>query len=1007
MEKDDPNGAALVIGAGIAGMQAALDLADSGFKVYLVDKKSSVGGNMIKLDKTFPTGDCAMCTISPKMVTLARHPDIVKLTQSEVVSVKGEAGNFEVTIKRSPRFVLEEKCNGCGICTEVCPVVVPSEHDLGLRTRKAIYIPFPQAVPLVYTLDAEHCIHCGLCDVVCDGGAINYKQKEQELKLRVGAIIVSTGYELFNPAALEEYGYGRYKNVVTNLQFERLLSASGPTAGHVIRPSDGREPKRIAFLQCVGSRDAKNYPYCSRVCCMASTKEAMVAKEHDAAIKPTIFYMDMRSFGKGFQEYVNRAKSEFGIEYIRSRVAAIEEDAETKNLRLRYENTDTGRQEVAEFDLVVLAAALKPSSDAKKLAQILGIDTDEFGYFKERAEEAPFETSRKGIFINGTCQGPKDIPDSVSQASGAAAKVEALLSAARKTLTTKKEKTPETTLAGEPRVGVIVCHCGFNIASVVDVKRVAEYAKNLGNVVFATTRVYTCSDDTQGELKQLIKEHRLNRLVIAACTPRNLEPLFRATCEEAGLNPYLFEMANIREHCSWVHSREPQKATEKSMDIVRMAVAKARLLEPQQRGKINIAQAGLVVGGGVSGMQAALDIADQGFEVHLVERGSRLGGALNEMYSVFLEGRPASDVLEPLRKAVEAHPRIKVHLNTNLAALEGYTGNFEAVLQKNGSAEKVKIGGIIVATGSMEHKPQGEFLYGRHRDVLTLGDLEKQLKVDELKAGNVVFIQCVGARNEERPYCSRTCCMEAVKNAMNIKKKNPATNVFVLYRDIMMFGKYELEYRASQEKHGVKYIRFAADKVPKVREEGGKIIVSVYDTLLKRELEIEADKVILSTPQVAPEGIEELQKVLRVPRSPDGFFMEAHPKLKPLEFTMDGIYLAGAASGPKELSHAIAQASGAAARLCALLSKEVLETEATTAVSNPELCIGCGRCAETCIFKAISIMPNERGELKSVINPAICKGCGACASVCPNGAITARQFTKEQIISMIDELLAE
>ena len=1001
---DDKRGSVAVIGAGIAGMQASLDLAAAGYKVYLIEKEQSIGGNMVKLDKTFPTGDCAMCTISPKMVAVERNPDIHKLTMCEVTKVEGEAGNFTLTVKKKPRYVIEEKCNGCGECAEVCPVYAPSAFDSGVKARKAIDIPFPQAVPLIYALDKKYCIQCGLCKAVCGALAVDYEQEEEEFKLDVGAIVVSTGYELYNPGALEEYGYGRIKNVISNLQFERILSPSGPTAGHVIRPSDGKPAKKIVFLQCVGSRDVRHNPYCSRICCMASTKEAIVAKEHDPEIEASILYMDLRSFGKAFQEYVNKAKK-MGVSYIRGRVATIMENPETGNPVIFYENTEKGEPESMEADIVVLASALRPSSTSERVASILGIEVDENGFYKTSPVN-PFETSREGIYVTGTCKEPKDIPDSVAEASGAAAKAEALLAEARGKEITKAEKPPQRDVSKEkPRVGVFVCHCGLNIAGVIDVKNVAKYAESLGDVVFATNMVYTCSQEDQGRLKKIIEEQKLNRVVIAACTPRNLESLFRNTCEEAGLNPYLFEMANIREHCSWVHSSNPDAATEKAKDLVRMAVAKARLLTPEEKGKAKIQSAALVVGGGVAGMQAALEIARQGFTVHLVEKGPRLGGALNDVNTVFIPSLKPEKILQRLIDEVERNDNIQLHLNSEVKEVQGYTGNFNIVIKENGEDKNLVAGAILLATGSRELKPHGTYRYGEDDRVMTLGDLEKALRKDDFSYESVAFIQCVGARNEERPYCSRTCCFDAVKNAILLKEKNPEARVYVLHRDMMTQGFYENYYRESQEKYGVKYFRYFPDKPPVIEDENGNLRIVVQDVLLGQEVAIDVDKVVLSTPQIPAEGTEELQKVLRVPRSPDGFFMEAHPKLRPLRFTIDGLYLAGSCQAPKELPMAIAQATGAASRIAALLSHEYLETEANTAVIDKELCIACGRCAETCAFSAISLVPYKDGEVKAEVNPAMCKGCGACTSVCPNGAITARLFTTQQIIAMIDELL--
>ncbi|MEE8402479.1 MAG: CoB--CoM heterodisulfide reductase iron-sulfur subunit A family protein [Candidatus Hydrothermarchaeaceae archaeon] len=1001
MEK---TGAVLVIGGGISGMQAGLDLAESGFKVYIVEKTPTIGGRMAQLDKTFPTNDCSMCTLAPKMVAVSKHPDIELLVYSEVVLVEGEAGNFEITIKRHPRYVSEEKCNGCGLCAEVCPIKVPNEFDEDIGARKAIYAPFPQTVPLIYTIDRGHCVNCGLCKVVCGVGAIDYEMQESEIKVAVGSIIVSTGYDLFDSSALEEYGFGRYPNVVSNLQFERILSASGPTGGHIIRPSDGAEPQNIAFIQCVGSRDVRHYPYCSQICCMASTKEAILAGEHLPGVKSTIYYMDLRAFGKGFQEYVNRSKDEYGVNYVRARPSQILEDPKTKNLKICYDDTSTGEVKEEVVDLVVLAPALKPSTGSEKLAKMLGITLDRFGYFSEVTEESPFDTIKPGIFITGACTGPKDIPDSVGQASGAAVRAGSLLSGSKGSLTAAREEVPEKELADEPRVGVLVCSCGLNIASIVDVKSVTEYAKTLPGVVYAENIMYTCSDDTQVSINDIIKEKDLNRLVIASCTPRTHEPLFRETCREAGLNPYLFEMANIREHCSWVHSKEPEKATEKAEGLIRMAVARSRLLKPQKIRTFDADKSATVIGGGLAGMTAAVEIAKQGFRVDLIERTEELGGHTNDLNSIFLSAKDPDSVIGPLRDAVENHPNINTHLGATITNLDGFTGNFELTVRENGNSATWKTGAIIVATGSDVLKPEGKYLYGQNRNVMTQFELEKRLKKDFVFEG-AVMIQCVGARDETRPSCSRTCCIDAIKNAINLKTLNPEGDVTVLFRDMMTFGKYEEYYRKAQEEYGVNFVRYVPDRPPEVIEEDGKLKVTVYDSSLGSNLEIMADKVILSTPHISPKGIDELQKILKVPRSTDGFFMEAHIKLRPLEFMLDGMFLCGSCQGPKELSGVIAQASGAASKVCSMLSKGIIEAEATTAIVDEELCIACGRCAEVCPLGVISIVEKDTGEYKSSINDALCKGCGTCASVCPNSAITARHFERAQILAMIDELM--
>jgi heterodisulfide reductase subunit A len=995
-------GAVAVIGAGIAGMQAALDLAESGYRVYLIEKGQTIGGRMAQLDKTFPTGDCAMCTISPRMAGVTRHPNIKLLMNSEAIGLTGEPGRYNLKVRKNPRYVDEEACTGCGACAQICPIQVPNEFTSNIGMRKAAYIPFAQAAPLIYTIDKDHCIDCGLCDLACEPDAIRHAQEPEEVDLDVGALIVSTGYSQFDPSDILEYGFGEYPNVITNLQFERMLSASGPTSGHVIRPSDGAEPSNIAFIQCVGSRDQSRNPYCSKICCMASTKEAIVAKEHSPELDCHIFYIDLRAFGKGYQEYINKAISEHGVKYTRGRVARIYQNEETKNLKLLVENTEEGKRLEKEFDMVILASALIPSPSSGELAQTLGLEVSPYGFY-ENSEVSPFDTSREGVFVTGTCISPKDIPDTIAEASGSAARCEAFLSDSRGTLVEVKELPPEKDVEGDPRVGVFICHCGINIASVVDVEKVAAEIGKEENVVHSTDVMYACSNTNLGEIKDAIEEHDLNRVVVASCTPRMHEPTFRNTCQEASLNPYLFQMANIREHCSWVHSKEPEVATGKAKELVKMAVAKSRLLTPEAKGRMDIKGKVLIIGGGVSGMTAALESSRQGFETVIVEKEDSLGGYFNSAFWVSSKGREASTLIEPLISQIESDPNVTVKLNSTLKEIEGFTGNFTATVQESGGEEKITVGSVIVATGSQEKQPDS-YYFGKNQRVLTQNGLEKKLREGSKRFGTTVMIQCVEARDENYTSCSRTCCVDAIKNAIALKQLDPSNRVIILYKDLMSFGMYEDVYRDSQIKYGVEYMRYGGER-PVVNEFGDSLVVRFYDALIGSEIEISADHLILSTPQIPSEGYEELQKVLRVPLNNLGFFLEAHMKLRPLDFTSSGIFLCGNCHSPKELPLAIAQALGAASRACSLLSKGYIETEATTSIVNEELCIGCGRCVEVCPFSAISLVENDKGEPRSSINTAMCKGCGLCAAVCPNKAITPRFFATEQILAMIDAAL--
>ena len=1031
-------GAVMVVGGGVAGMRAAYDLAESGLKVYLVEVTPALGGYIAQLGFMFPTHDCVLCrgtaehgygcsrpAISPFFLDHYRHPNIELMTLTEISEVSGEAGDFTVTLQHHPRYVDVSKCTSCGDCSERCPVEKPSELQAGLVTRKAAYKSAPRAVPNAYVIDkGDYCLDCRRCEKICRPKAINLDETAWTEQVKVGAIILTTGFKLYDPTPAEQYGYGRFPNVVTSIQYERLASRAGPTGGTIKRPWDMKEPRRIAWLQCIGSRD-QEHNYCSSICCMYATKEAVLAKQRDPGVACQVFMMDERTFSKEYNAYFDQARNRYHVQYTRCRVSGLKEEPLTRDVIVAYQSKD-GTLHEDKFDLVVLSVGSEPPPRAVALAKQLGIRLNEYG-FCETEKFAPLQTSRPGIFVAGAFSAPKEIAESVAEASGAVGEALALLSGAGGTLAKKRQYPPERDVSGaEPRLGVFVCQCGKSISDIVDVQGVVEYAWTLPGVVHAEASRYACFPAGLQRIQDLIDRFQLNRVVVAACTPRTHEALFQDAIRQAGLNPYFVEIANIRDQCAWAHLGDPDAADRKAKELVRIAVERVKVLEPVHKTRVDLKKRALVIGGGVAGMTAALYIAQHGHEVVLVEKEAELGGNLRHLYFT-PEGTDPQALRRDLVARVEDNPHILVLKETEVVNQRGFVGNFTSTLRRRvqgstgaeeqGSEEAplhpstpapshlrtIDHGVTIVAIGGQEYRG-GQYLFGQHPQVMTQLDLEKRLATEPDEARHmrqVVMIQCVRPGDPQADYCSRTCCTSTIKNALKLKELNPDCQIYVLYKDLITYGFREQFYTEARQK-GVIFISYDDDSRPDVRVVNEQLRVMVTDPVLGETIFFTPDVLALSMAIRPAADTTKLASMLRVPLSNDGFFMEAHLKLRPIDFSSEGIFLAGMAHYPKFIEESIAQGQAAAARAMTILSKEAMEVGGIIAQVDESKCVGCLTCVRTCPFD-VPVIDAERlgnGGIKGTayIEPAKCQGCGTCTGECPAKAIQVVNYRDWQVM---------
>ncbi len=1004
MSEKKKNGAVLIMGGGVAGIHAALQLADQGYYVYIVEKKPTIGGMMPQLSRTF--GECFCCKIYPQAYGCQWNPNIEILTLSEIEKIDGKVGNFTVTVNKKPRYVKEELCNACGECSRVCPVDVTDNKAFQAENTKAIYIEHPFTVPMAYSVDASNCSFvkdgsCGECVKACPVNAIDLKAKEEKLKLKVGAILLSPGFNLFDPSKNANFGYG-LPNVITAKEFERMSSPFGNTHGQVLRPSDGEVPKKVAWLLCVGSRDINksDNAYCSAVCCMYSLKEAYeMKKKLGDEFEATLFYMDIRAFGKGWEEYYNKAK-EAGIKLVRCRVHTVT-PIEGDNLEIAYLNGN-GELQKSEFNLVVLATGMETPEDCVELAQKTKINLT-LGDFVDTSSFSPTVTSVPGIFVAGAFQAPKDIYDSITDARAAADNIARLLGSSV-SKETEETKEPELKEEDETKIGVFFIGFPWTALSVDDLKDLESYAQGLPNVKMVLSDYKQMNPGKfLDAIKENISSKSLNRVVLVSNMPQFHEDAVKNVMSAAGLNPLMLEIVDLRDIAGCGGGNSDSGQLNRVKDLLRMGVSRANLLEPVKLYSTPISKSALVVGGGVSGMVTSLSLAEQGYQVYLVEKGEKLGGnalSLNKTW----KNEDVQAYVEELVKKVEKNDNITVYMGSKIKSVRGSAGNFESVISTKDGSESLNHGVAIIATGAQEYKPK-EYLYGENDRVITLFDLDQKLKNDTKglkKVKSVAFIQCVGSREPKRPYCSRVCCTHTVENALKLKELNPEIEIYILYRQMRTYGLRE-QILLNARHQDIRFIQYSLDEKPSVSANKKNLRVVVKDPILGKSVEIDPDMLVLASAITPNADNSELSKLFHVPLNSDGFFQET--KDEGLRFSgarVDGVFFCGLAHYPKSLDESIVQAEAVAAQAASFLNKDIYKVERQVAVVNPDFCAVCCTCVRTCPYE----VPFIGEDAYSVIDPARCMGCGACVTECPGKAITLQNFTDQQLLNQIDALLS-
>ena len=998
------NNKVLVVGGGLGGIRTALDLAEAKKDVILIDKDYTVGGLMTQLDRTFPTNNCDLCTIAPHLSESNREDHIELLTMTTVSNLSGEKGNFSVTLTSKPRYINLEKCTACGECFANFPECV--RFNPGLDHRAPTCMRYPQATPQAYSIDLEHCDDVQALVKICPAGAINLDDMPINRQVQCASIVLSPGASVFDPSHLDYLGYKNLPDVVTSLEYERILSASGPTGGKLLCPSTGKQPKKVAWIQCIGSRGLQKGAgaYCSNACCMFALKEAMVTKERfQEDIETTIFYMDMRTFGKDYELYLNRAKNEYDVRFLRSRPHSILQPEGKTDLTLSYTIEDSTQQFEEQFDMVVLSTGFKTSADTRLLAEKVGIELNS-DFFPITEEFNPVVSTKPGVYVAGTFEGPKDIPETMVQASAAACLAAADIPETEVEKAEPEEVLLERDISGEePRVGVFICDCGDNIGGVVSVDNLVAHAATLPHVAVAKAEGHGCSRVSMENIRQTIVDEGLNRVVIGGCSPRTHQEKFQDLIQKAGLNKYLVDIANIRDQATWVHSGKPKEVEEKAKELIAMSTASVVRAQPLVEQTLPMNKNVLVVGGGITGMTAALNLADRGYQIYLAEKNDKLGGLANQLIKT-LEGGDVQGLISGMIEKVKNHGNIQVMTRALIVDHSGMPGMFTTGMQSGPQMfyKQIEHGITILATGAKPNRPN-QYLLDNSPLVKTQLETQKYLfeNPDKVKQWeNVVMIQCVGSRSEDNPNCSRICCQNAIKNALAILDINPDVRIFVLYRDMRTYAFQEEYYQKARER-GVIFVRYDQDNPPVVEEAGDTIDVTYYDTILGMKITVSADNLCLSTGMIADhDSNEELSMIFKLPRTEDGYFLEDHVKLRPVDMPVPGFFVAGTAHSPKLIRESVTQANAVAARAQTMLARDEISLGAAAARVDGKMCAACLICVRTCPFD----VPHINADGYSEIDPAKCHGCGMCVSECPAKAIQLMQFEDDRILAKVEQL---